>query len=200
MKNFIFLFMTILLWLPAKAQEKHEKQSNYYVSSEFGVGNYLTYGLDLNYIIKDKFTLKLGYGGYVRNSKDKPSDLSYSISTPRDIMNTIQFMVGHTVYFNPKQKTTRINLAAGIGYTSIDKPSSWEPVITPSTSSIANANTNVPYLHNSSIEQEASFIFQPKIEFLIERYFGFTISPTLQISESETYIGIGFGSILGRIK
>ena len=190
--------MTILLWLPSTAQQTHHKKTRYYVSSEVGVGNYMTYGLDLNYIIKDRYTFKLGYGGYIRNSKDLPSDLSSTISTPRDIMNTLQFMVGHTIYLNPSQKNSRINLSAGIGYTSIDKPTNWEPVDFKGTKNVINSK--VTYLHKNSVEQEASFIFQPKIEFLIERYFGFTISPTLQVSESETYIGIGFGSMLGKLK
>lgn len=197
MKNFIFLCMSILLWLPSNAQQKHEKQSKYYVSSEFGVGNYLSYGIDLNYILKDKYTMKLGYAGFVRNSKDKPNDLSYSISTPRDVMNTLQFMLGHAIYLNPKQRTTRINLAAGIGYTFIDKPSHWQAVSSPNAD---GADSHVSYIHQSSVNKETSIIFQPKIEFLIERYFGFTISPTIQISDNETYIGIGFGSMLGRLK
>lgn len=193
MKNFLFLCLALLAWLPSTAQKKHKEKSKYYVSSEVGGGNYMTYGVDLNYVVKDKYTFKLGYGGFVRNSKALPADLTSTISTPRDIMNTLQFMVGHAIYLSPKSKKNRVNLAAGIGYTSIDKPTNWE---------VVELNKNSPtktYMYDTNIEQEASLIIQPKIEFLIERYFGFTVSPTLQISESETYIGIGFGSMLGNL-
>lgn len=185
--------MLFLVFSPITAQEKNNEKSKYYVSSEVGAGNYMTYGVDLNYVVKDKYTFKLGYSGFVRNSKELPSDLSSTISTPRDIMNTLQFMIGHAIYLSPNSKRNRINLAAGIGYTSIDKPTNWEV-------HDFNENNQKTYLYDMNVEQEASLIIQPKIEFLIERYFGFTVSPTLQISESETYIGIGFGSMLGSLK
>ncbi|SRR5690554_4519522 len=193
MKNFLFLCVTTFLCFSSFAQEKEndKEKSKYYVSSEVGAGNYMTYGVDLNYIVNDKYTFKLGYSGYVRNSKATPDDLSNTLSTPHDIMNTLQFMVGHAIYLNPNNKNNRVNLAAGIGYTSIDKPTNWE---------LIDSDTRNTYIYDTNIKQEASLIIQPKIEFLIERYFGFTVSPTLQISESETYIGIGFGSMLGSIK
>lgn len=191
MKNFLFLCVALFLCFPSSAQDRNKRKSKYYISSEVGAGNYMTYGVDLNYILSDRYTFRLGYSGYVRNSKEKPEDLIQSISTPHDIMNTFQFMVGHAIYFNRDTKKNRINLAAGIGYTSINKPTNWRAVNT--------ENLNV-YTYDTTKEQEASLIIQPKIEFLIERYFGFTVSPTIQISESETYIGIGFGSMLGNIK
>lgn len=193
MKNLLFLCLTLLAWLPSTAQKKQKEKSKYYVSSEVGAGNYMTYGVDLNYVIKDKYTFKLGYSGFVRNSKALPADLTSAISTPRDIMNTLQFMVGHAIYLSPTNKKNRVNLAAGIGYTSIDKPTNWEAV------NLVKSGPNKTYMYDTSFEQEASLIIQPKIEFLIERYFGFTVSPTLQISESETYIGIGFGSMIGNL-
>ena len=189
MKNLLFLSIALLLWFPSIAQEK--EKSKYYVSSEVGAGNYMTYGVDLNYILHGKYSFKLGYSGHVRNSKALPDDFASSISTPRDIMNTFQFMVGHAIYLSPKK--SRVNLAAGIGYTSIDKPTNWEAI------SVDSSKDHGVYMYGTNIEQEASLIIQPKIEFLIERYFGFTVSPTLQISESETYIGIGFGSMIGNL-
>lgn len=201
MKNFLFLCIAILAWQPSTAQKKHKEKSKYYVSSEVGAGNYMNYGVDLNYVVNDKYTFKVGYSGFVRNSKALPADLTATISTPRDIMNTLQFMVGHAIYLSPKNKKSRVNLAAGIGFTSIDKPNNWEVVNMGKNDfhQNNNSNTNKIYMYDTSIEQEASFIIQPKIEFLIERYFGFTVSPTLQISESETYIGIGFGSMIGNL-
>jgi len=181
--------MSVLFCFPSISQER--KKSKYYVSSEVGAGNYMTYGVDLNYILSDKYTFRLGYTGHIRNSKSTPHDLTTSISTPHDIMNTLQFMVGHAIYLSPHTKNSRINLAAGIGYTSIDKPIHWE---------LVDTHTKNTYIYDTQVEQEASLIIQPKIEFLIERYFGFTVSPTIQISENETYIGIGFGSMLGNIK
>lgn len=193
MKNYLFLCVAILAGLPAAAQKKHKEKSKYYVSSEVGAGTYMNYGVDLNYVINDKYTFKVGYSGFVRNSKTLPADLTSTISTPRDIMNTLQFMVGHAIYLSPKKNKNRVNLAAGIGYTSIDKPTNWRPIES------NKVKPNKTYMFDTHVEQEASLIIQPKIEFLIERYFGFTVSPTLQISESETYIGIGFGSMIGNL-
>lgn len=195
MKNLLFLCITFLICLPSTAQKKQKNKSKYYISSEVGAGNYMTYGVDLNYVVNDKYTFKIGYGGFVRNSKTLPADLSSTISTPRDIMNTLQFMVGHAIYLSPNNKKNRVNLAAGIGYTSIDKPSNWQAVDV----DMSKKNPPKTYMFDTTTEQEASLIIQPKIEFLIERYFGFTVSPTLQISESETYIGIGFGSMIGNL-
>lgn len=183
----------VLLWIPSTAQEQRNEKSKYYISSEVGAGNYMSYGVDLNYILNDQISFKLGYSGHVRNSKELPENLTSTISTPRDIMNTFQLLVGHAIYLNPKNRRSRVNFAAGIGYTSIDKPTNWEVVHTESD------KHKMIYMYDKSQEQEASLIIQPKIEFLVERYFGFTVSPTLQISESETYIGIGFGSMIGNL-
>ncbi|HLS12787.1 MAG TPA: hypothetical protein VK050_11545 [Flavobacteriaceae bacterium] len=193
MRNILFFCLTVLIWIPSTAQEKKNEKSKYYISSEVGAGNYMSYGADLNYILNDKFSFRLGYSGHVRNSKELPYNLTSTVSTPRDVMNTFQFMVGHAVYLNPKNKKSRVNFAAGIGYTSIDKPTNWE-VYNPESD-----KGQVVYIYDKNTEQEASLIIQPKIEFLIERYFGFTVSPTLQISEHETYIGIGFGSMIGNL-
>lgn len=192
MRNIVFFCLTVLFWLPSTAQEDEKEKSKYYISSEVGAGTYMSYGADLNYILNDRFSFKLGYSGHVRNSKKLPPNLTSTISTPRDIMNTFQFMVGHAIYLNPNNKKSRINLAAGIGYTSIEKPTNWE-VVNP------ESNKRAIYMYDKYTEKEASLIIQPKIEFLIERYFGFTVSPTVQISEHETYIGIGFGSMIGNL-
>lgn len=189
-KKILFLCIGLFTISQSLANEKDFEKSKYYVSSEVGAGNYMTYGVDFNYILNDRYTFKLGYSGFVRNSKSLPDEATNFISTPHDIMNTLQLMVGHAIYLSENKKN-RVNFSAGIGYTSIDKPGNWQST---------NIGQTESYIYEVDTAKEASFILQPKFEFAVEKYFGFTISPTLQISENETYIGIGIGSMLGSVR
>lgn len=189
-KKLLFLCIGLTFMGQSLAKEKDFDKSKYYISSEVGAGTYMSYGIDLNYILKNKYTFKVGYNGFIRNSKTVPKEATNIISTPHDIMNTLQFMLGHAIYFTENKKT-RMNLSAGVGYTAIDKPADWQTT---------NIGQTESYMYDVDKTKETSLIIQPKFEFVVEKYFGFTISPTLQISSNETYFGVGIGSMLGSIR
>src|SRR5690625_2570371 len=100
MRNILFFCLTVFIWIPSTAQEKKNEKSKYYISSEVGAGNYMSYGADLNYILNDKFSFRLGYSGHVRNSKELPYNLTSTVSTPRDVMNKYILMLVNAVYLN----------------------------------------------------------------------------------------------------
>ena len=54
---------------------------------------------------------------------------------------------------------------------------------------------NAIYLSSS-----ISFIIEPKIEFPSSRYFGFTLSPMLQVNKDWTYVGVGIGLMGGLLR
>ncbi len=45
-----------------------------------------------------------------------------------------------------------------------------------------------------------SLMINPKIKFPFTRYYGFTISPMLQITKDRAYFGIGIGQMIGFVK
>jgi hypothetical protein len=62
------------------AQNNEKEGNTYYLSSEINLGNY--YGLDFNfnYIFKNKYSLKLGFSGNIREPKTQPIDYSAGLN------------------------------------------------------------------------------------------------------------------------
>jgi hypothetical protein len=45
-----------------------------------------------------------------------------------------------------------------------------------------------------------SLIINPKIEFPLTNFIGLSVSPMIQLNKDRTYYGIGFGTMLGKLK
>jgi len=170
-----------------------------YGHSEFTLGNYIGGDLGLNYIYKERYSFKFGYSGNVRSSQLKPEDydagqrglLSFGIIGPKDYMENYQFCFGKIVKFQENGKT-RLNLALGIGLTTIKEPGNFE--------FIENAGRSENYNWNYNRYNTVSLIINPKIEFPFARYYGFSISPMLQINKDNVLFVVGFGQIIGLLR
>jgi hypothetical protein len=170
-----------------------------YLSSELAVGNYLGVHMDLNYVYKEKYSLKVGYSGFIRKPQSQPADygsgllglLSWGSSNPYDQIENYQITVGKIYPLN-ESGSTRVNLSVGLGYTTLREPENWQKV----NDSFLAEN----YTWNYSKSNTVSLIINPKIEFPFSQVFGLTISPMLQLNKDRTYVGVGVGHIIGLLR
>ena len=186
---FILIFS---LQLTAQFSEKNA----IYLSLELVAGNYSGANLNLNYVFNEKISLQAGVFGYSRKAKSKPNGYSSGLLgsflyQPREEMNGYQFLIGRVIVLN-KRGTTRANLSGGLGFTKIEAPENW---------AYTGSNPLVPnYGYDDAKKNAVSLIINPKIEFAFTRYFGFTLSPILQINKESTFVGIGFGLVTGLLR
>ncbi|NJW53074.1 hypothetical protein [Salinimicrobium oceani] len=171
----------------------------FYSSAEFDLGNYIGLDLNLNYVYHEQLSFKMGYSGHVRKARSKPADYSsglvdglfFGLLSPYDTFENFQAGMGKIFKLN-ESGTIRLNFSLGLGYTTIEEPGNWET----SGGGIFVENYTWSYHKYNTI----SFIVNPKIEIPFSRFFGFTISPVVQISKDRIYYGIGFGEMMGLLR
>lgn len=199
--KFKFILILVLFSVSfVKAQDNTEEY--YYLTSELNLGNYYGVDLNLNYIIQNKYALKVGVSANIRDPKSQPDNYSSGLSgiinifgnRPYDHFTNYKIEVGRLYSLN-KKGTIRANLALGLGYTILKEPENWQYIESNSWINFAE-NYSYSYRKHSTI----SLVITPKIEFPISKYFGFTLSPQLQINKDRTYVGIGIGTMLGKLK
>ena len=201
MKQTITLLIIAVLNLQF-VNAQNDNENTYYLTSEINLGNYVGVDFNFNYVFNNKYSLKLGFSGNIREPKSQPEDFSgglnsiFSLGTdqPYDHFLTYRFDAGRIYNLNDKG-TIRAHLAAGIGYTIIKEPENWEPAPTDAVITLAEN-----YTYNYRSYNTVSLIINPKIEFPISNFFGLTVSPTLQINKDRTFIGVGIGTMLGKLK
>ena len=195
----ILFIMSLIPFNVAKAQVA--KSNTIYATGELNLGNYVGADLNLNYVLNEKYSFKLGYTGNFRKPKSQPNDFSsgvtglliFRLNSPVDKIETIGASVGRIYKLN-QRGTIRLNFSLGVGYTLITEPENWTKI----NNNVVSLTKNYAY---DNVEHKAvSLLINPKIEFPITRYFGFTISPLLQINKDRTYVGIGFGSMIGFLR
>lgn len=170
-----------------------------YSTVELNLGNYVGADLSLNYVYKETYSLKIGYTGNIRKPISQPSDFSsgffgalfMGLINPYDQMENYQMAAGKIYKLNASG-TIRVNLSLGIGYTIIREPENWEKT----GGGFLGNNYSWDYDQYNTV----SLIINPKVEFPFSRVYGLTISPMLQINKDRTYLGIGFGQMLGLLK
>lgn len=196
--SFIIALFLVLLSSSAQAQNDSGKPP-LYVSNELGFGNFLSNDLSLNTSLNTNYNLKFGYIGNIRTPESLPKDFSSGLlgltvfslgKRPYDRLRNLYVSVGR--YFPlDKKGVARLNFSMGLGYTMISKPSNW----------IKNNNVLLKTNYNWTVKRHStvSLIINPKIEIQLNRIFGFSISPLIQLNNDLTYYGVGFGMILGRL-
>lgn len=183
------------------AVAQNDAKHLFYLSGELNLGNYVGLDFGLNYVLNETYAFKLGFTGNIREPVSEPEDylsglvsvLSFGTTNPYDHFLTTRADFGRMINLNQK-KTIRLNLAVGLGYTIIKEPINWQLRVFEGIS----FDSNYTFDYNSY--GTLSLIINPKIEFPISHIFGFSISPMLQINKDRTYIGIGIGSIVGKLK
>ena len=201
MKNNTLILIVILSNLSLMfAQDKPE--NTYYVSGELNLGNYYGVDINYNYVFQNKYSLQLGFSGNVRKPITQPENYSSGlngffsggIETPHDHFLNYKFDLGRIYNLN-KNGTVRVNFLVGIGYTIIKEPENWKYAPSDSFINLVE-NYTYSYRKNSAL----SIIINPKLEFPVVRHFGLTLSPMAQITKERTYFGIGFGTMIGKLK
>jgi hypothetical protein len=103
-------------------------------------------------------------------------------------MENYQFCFGKIVKFKENGKT-RLNLSLGVGFTTIKETGNFQ--------FIQDAGRSENYTWDYYSHNTVSFIVNPKIEFPFARYYGFTISPLLQINKDNVLFVLGIGQVIG---
>jgi len=192
----ISLFIFSIEWVHAQFAENHA----IYFSKELNFGNYIGLNADLNYVYKERFSLKIGYNGNIRKPKSQPEDYSsglvkgilLGLENPYDQMENYQIAFGKIGRLN-KSGTVRINFLVGVGYTVIREPENWQKI---ESKSLIAEN----YTWNYKRDNTASLIINPKIEFPLTWIFGLTVSPMLEINKYSVYYGVGIGTMVGLLR
>ena len=200
MKQKIFLLaMSFISFNFANAQ--FAENNAVYATGELNLGNYVGMDLNLNYVLKEKYSFKVGYSGNFRKPKSQPEDLTtgvtgilvWGLNSPVDVFENFGASIGRIYKIN-QNGTIRANLSFGVGYTIYTEPENWKKINNNTVSVTKN------YSYDNVEHKAVSLIVNPKIEFPITRYFGFSISPMLQINKDRTYFGIGLGSMIGLLR
>jgi len=192
---FIFLFIISFNWVNAQFADRNA----IYTTGEINFGNYLGVDFNLNYVLDERYSMKVGYSGHIRKPKTQPENytsgligaLLLNLANPHDELENYQILVGKIYPMNNKG-TIRANVSVGLGYTTIREPRNWQFV----SGSFLTENYTYEYSRYNTV----SFIINPKIEFPILRFYGFTFSPMLQISKDRTYYGVGLGQMIGLLR
>ncbi len=197
----VFKTLTLLLAvcftsLHLNAQQARNK---FYTSNEITVGNYKGFDINFNFINKRDQTFKIGYACVFRKSANTPENfnnginglISFGLANALQRIETFQVSAGK-IFPGKHNDSYRLHLAIGLGYTTVSTPTDWQPNHT----GLLAPN----YTYDFSKKRTISIIINPKIEFPVFSIYGFTLSPLLQISPKSFYAGIGFGSMLGRVR
>ena len=209
MKQIISLLVLFLCISVASAQAQKKKHA-FYVTGAVNLGNYFGGDLNLNYMLKEKYTFKIGYTGNRRTATSIPEDYRRGFSLfndgPCEHIGNYRFDVGRIYKLN-QRGTVRINAALGLGYTTFTEPVNWKKkkekklnplLILLFPLSVFDREPN--YSWNYKSRNTISLIINPKIEFPLTKVFGFTISPMVQMNEYRIYFGIGMGIMLGVLR
>ncbi|TRZ43177.1 hypothetical protein [Robertkochia solimangrovi] len=175
------------------AQEKN--QNTWYLTTGFEFMNGFGGSVDMNYVFQDKYSLRLGASFvYMDPQFDNipPEEIflgivTFGLSTPRDLVSTYQLTGGRIIYPG-RNKKSRFNLNAGVGYT-VHRTNYY----------VENTSEN-GYHKFHSYDNYISFVFNPKWEVVSLRSVGLYISGSLVMNKHDTYAGVGIGLMLGKIR
>ncbi|NME70857.1 hypothetical protein [Flammeovirga aprica] len=197
MKN---LFLTLAFTLTSLASfGQFLKDDALYISPSIGGGDYFYFGVSLDYIINEKYSIGISGLSGMRNAKSTPEDydmgvingiFTFGTNRPMDYTNIFQFLVGRTFILS-KDKDVRANLMLGLSISEKQSPSNWVWV------------NQGAFLENYLYEQEsywsAGLILKPKLEIPFSRFFGISFSPFLVLSQEVNY-GCTLDFNLGKVR
>lgn len=155
-----------------------------YATGELNLSTYFGMDLNLNYVLKEKYSFKLGYSGNFRNPVSQPGDfttgvkgiLLFGLNSPVDRFENFGASIGRVYKLN-QSGGIRVNFSLGLGYTLYTEPDNWVKVNDHPVSLKEN------YTYDYAKHNVVSLIINPKIEFPFTRYFGFTLSPMLLLNK-----------------
>ena len=130
-KSLVLLFLMIVGFNAAKAQ--FAENNAVYYSDGLNFGNYYGVDLNLNYVYKENYSVKVGYIYNRRKPKSQPDDYSsglanallFGAASPHDRMENYQLAFGKIYRLN-ENRSIRLNLSFGLAYTVIREPENWQ--------------------------------------------------------------------------
>lgn len=194
------IIVLLILFIINIANAQFDEENAIYTTTEINVGNYFGFDFNLNYVYDEEYSVRLGYTGNIRKPISEPQNFSsgflgiffLGLGRPFDHFDSYEFCVGKIIRLDEKG-IYRLNLSAGIGYTTIREPENWEVVY--DLYSIGNN-----YTWEFKKYTLYSIIFNPKLEIPYTNYVGFTVSPMMQINKDRTYYGLGLGLMIGLLR
>lgn len=198
MKQYIIaLIISFISITSAKAQ--FFTNTLIYTTGELTLGNYIGLDLNLNYIIDDSYSLKLGYTVTIRTPKSQPDNYSSGVTgvfalgfdNPYDQIENYQMGIGKIYNLNPSG-TIRANVSVGLGYTIVTTPQNWQE------NNDRFFTENYTWHYNK--QNTVSLVINPKIEFPLTSFYGLTLSPLVILNKHSSYFGIGIGQMIGLLR
>ena len=195
----VVISILLLIGTAIKSFAQEAAKPLYYFSSEINLGNYIGVTMDLNYILDEKYTFKLGVLGNIRRPVNQPADytsgligiLSFGLAQPVETMGSINAAVGKIYNLNAA-KSLRLNTAVGIGYTQMKTIENWQKD--------SDATLVKNYTYDKVTKNVVSVIINPKLKIPLSRVVGFSVSQMAIINAKSSYYGIGIGYVIGRLK
>lgn len=188
----------LLLFYIVKINGQFKEKTLVYGTFEIQVGNYFGFNTNIDYVYNNIYSFKLGYTGLSKIDNNVPIDFergNYYWGKPLDRLGNYYFLFGKVYQINNKntKKIIRVDMAVGLGYLIIREPINFKY-----SESGLFSNSNYTWDYNK--KEEISFVFNPKVEFLLTSSFGVNFSPLLQISKSKIYYGAGVGILFRVVK
>lgn len=194
------IIILLVLFSFGKANAQMDENLAIYPTIELNLGNYTGFDLNLNVVYEEKYSFKIGYTANRRTPISQPEDFSSGLLglipiakgevKPYDHFKNYQIGFGKIFILN-ERGTIRANISIGLGYTIIKEPEKWRKNFT-----VFAPTYNWSYKTINTL----SLIINPKIEFPFTRFYGFSVSPMLQINKERTYFGIGIGQMIGLLR
>ena len=188
MKKYYILAFILASVLTANAQFR--EKTLIYGSFEASYGNYKGVDFNLNYVHDNKYSIKVGYSGFLRRAKNAPDDFVGTFFDANDVINSIHLVYGR-IFILDKKKQVHLNFGAGLAYVGVDIPQKFD------FTGLGFFLTNYKWDH--AFYNEIGFVINPKIEYLLTRYLGVSASPLFQYSKHSSYIGVGVGVLFNII-
>ncbi|HBR54867.1 MAG TPA: hypothetical protein DEA82_12065 [Flavobacteriaceae bacterium] len=201
MKNYgptllISLLLTCFLQVGFAQQE-----STPYYYGQIGpeVGNFAGVSVAGNYIFNQKYSVQLGFQFFTCNPRELPDDfaigffdlIAFGTTIPLDKYMVYHGSFGRIINFS-KHPKTRLNLMAGLGYTSYSYETNFEFV--GGFGLISN------YTSDSKNESSAIVLLQPKVEFCLSEKNGISVGPVVKFAKRENFYGFSVNYIFGKLR
>ena len=185
----------------AKAQDSTLERSGFYLNMDLHLGTHFGGGFGMNIFLDEKNAFQVGYYTLAKRPKEMPSNfhgglgglLTFGLNSPKDKIRTGYFSYARGVYLN-SQRTDRALFSVGLGFGTQENKINF-----------IKANTNTFFGPNYTWKTEKvpsiSLVLGCRLEFLITKPYGLSaVSPTIIFNPDNTYVGLSFGQMLGKLR
>ncbi len=194
MKKHWFLFILLLSCLSLCAQTR--RSNAIFLSVEGFAGNYFGTSIDLNYQLRQRFSLSMGINGFARTVQE--NERCYP---KHDRVFDYHFLVGKVFPYNHGK--VRWNLAFGIAGSHATHPVSyWKDELNERNGFIKNGIWFGDPVYRAEHEESRhiAFIVHPGIEVIITKSIGLTFSGLYIGDHMKPVVGAGVGIIVGKLR